>query len=230
MVFSPKGKAFFLRQANSPGGLMKFTKLLIPLILSTASLSAGNFSDSSGRVHAQDPKPTIPHINAPPLITASEFNTIKDKTLNKANQLFSDIESWKSLTVKEKTDFCFRVLKTLAKDKDQTSENAIEEFLVNLNTNIRSRFFNKDQMNNIFKLEDYMMLGLGFLSIKKRNPDDNTARLFLFDIISESVSSGSTKHPIKGSLGEELNQSVLNGKKLLARYALIRDKHCPQVK
>jgi hypothetical protein len=195
-----------------------------------SAIAAAALANTGNETRGQEPDQR-PGISAPPTIHLSEFNKLRDKTLNKANQLFSDNDNWRSLTEQEKTDFCFRVLKTLAKDKNQTTENSIEEFLENLNTNIHSKFFKEDQMNEIFKLPNYMMLGLGFLSIKKRNPDDETARLFLSEIISESVSSDSTKTPIKtASLGEELYQSTVNGKKILVRYASIRDKYFPQVK
>jgi hypothetical protein len=177
------------------------------------------------KTQAEEPNKK-PQLSAPPTMHLSEFNKLKDKTLNKANELFSDIESWKSLPEKEKKDFCIRVLKTLAKDKNQSTENLINDFLSNLNHNLRSDRFTEDQKSIIFKLNNYMMLGLGFLSIRKRSPNEQTAKLFLSDIILASGTPNPTKNPIQPvSLGQELYESTQEGEKLLNTFVSIRNKH-----
>ena len=217
------------RLVTSPRGITPPSKKiftpLIPLVLSAASLFSGNVDDYSGRLHAQEPNKK-PQLSAPPTMHFSEFTKLKDKTLNKANELFSDIESWKSLPEEEKIDFCIRVLKTLAKDKNQSTENLINDFLSNLNHNLRSNRFTEDQKSEIFKLDNYMMLGLGFLSINKRNPNERTAKLFLSDIISASVNPSPTKNSIKPvSLGQELYESTQEGERLLNTFVSIRNRH-----
>jgi hypothetical protein len=183
-------------------------------------------SSTDKQAPGQDTKDTIPKISSPSLINASEFNKKRDKTLDTANNLFSDIESWKSLTAQEKKDFATRLRKTLLQDSKQPNEDKVYDFLNHLNSHLRSDVFNDVQKDQIFKLDDYLKLQLAFLSIEKRKPDPKTTQDFLSDIISETDLANTPNSKIKPvALGQEVHENTEKAKKDLEQFVSIRKKY-----
>jgi len=194
-------------------------------LATAASLTTGNVSDSSGRVRAQEPnnqsgttKTTVIH--------RSDFDKIIETTLDRANELFSELDIWKSLSYQEKKDFCKRLHETILFVDGKSTNQVTSNFLDNLNKILKSDSISLEQKRNFFKLKHYLMLDLALERINRFNPKPEVIKAFLADIISRSGITENSDFPVRTiSLSQQIDESRNTTEKMIEIYKSLKKKH-----
>jgi hypothetical protein len=162
------------------------------------------------------------------LISQSDFNIMRDKTLIDAKRIFSDLKIWKSLTEEEKIEFCALLHDTMLTGTKDDPEALRNNFLKNLKNLLTSNLISDSEKGEIFKLNNYLMLDLALRRINIYQPSREKSKDFLSEIISESRRINQRPNQITTvSVEERVRNTKKIAEQMLVEYKKIKDKYFP---